>query len=70
MTRWEKQMFEVSFTQEEINRLANTKSYYAGTCGGVDLYLKRGLMYKVKSIVRSIVRFAEIQRDKKVKSLC
>ena len=52
MTRWEKQMFEASFTPAEINKLVNTKSYYAGTCGGVDLYLKRGLMYKVKSIVR------------------
>lgn len=69
MTRWEKQMFEASFTPSEIRQLTSTKSYYAGTCGGVDLYLKRGWVYKIKSIVRSILRFSEIQRDKKVKSL-
>ena len=69
MTRWERQKLEINFTPAEINRLANTKSYYAGSCGGIDLYLKRGLGYKIKSIVRSILRFSEIQRDKKVKSL-
>lgn len=51
MTRWEKQMFEASFTPGEIKKLASTKSYYAGTCGGVDLYLKRGWVYRVKAIV-------------------
>ena len=59
MSRWEKQMFEASFTPSEINKLVNTKSYYAGTCGGVDLYLRRGIEYKIKSIVGSIVRFLE-----------
>lgn len=54
MTRWEKQMFEASFTPAEIRQLTSTKSYYAGTCGGVDLYLKRGLTYKLKSIVSFI----------------
>ena len=60
MTKWEKQKLEISYTPAELNRLMGTKSYYAGTCGGIDLYLKRGLMYKVKSIVRSIVRLPNI----------
>lgn len=58
MTRWEKQKLEISYTPVELNRLTATKSYYAGTCGGVDLYLRRGIEYKIKSIVGSIVRFS------------
>lgn len=69
MTRWEKQMFEASFTPGELNRLTATKSYYAGSCGGIDLYLRRGLMYKVKSIVRSTLRFSAFKEVKKVKTL-
>lgn len=52
MTRWEKQKLEISYTPAELNRLMATKSYYAGTCGGIDLYLKRGWVYRLKSIVR------------------
>ena len=59
MTRWEKQKLEISFTPAELNRLTATKSYYAGTCGGIDLYLKRGWAYKIKSILRSILRLSQ-----------
>ena len=61
MTRWEKQKLEISYTPAELNRLTATKSYYAGTCGGVDLYLKRGWVYRL----RSIVRFLEKRRNNK-----
>ena len=63
MTRWERQKLEINFTPAEINRLANTKSYYAGTCGGIDLYIKRGWVYRLKSIVRSIVRLPRPQNS-------
>ena len=50
--QYKRQLLETTFTQDELNRLYNTKSYYAGSVGVVDVYKRRGLIYRVKAWMR------------------
>ena len=52
--QWQRQILEVNHTQDELNRLRNTKSYYVGTNGAIQLYKPKDWIYRLKRKIKAL----------------
>lgn len=52
--QYKRQLLETTFTQDELNRLYNTKSYYVGSNSGIHLYKRRDWKYRLKRKIKAL----------------